>query len=197
MVDVHAPGHQHPGQVLRQEAHGQHRQGEIAVALAKGYAAAQVEVFGHAGRERAQHGDGADVEHPGIAHAHDGAGIAGGFILILREPHGLEDERPLPPGGLEGMIHPQARRAVIIEHADLGVDHTLERDRARRGKVRDIAQVVDDAGHQHKEDHAEAVMRMRLSVKSCAARTRAFCPSSSPARSASSPQATLLTRYWR
>ena len=54
------------------------------------------------------------------------------------------------------MVHTQPRCAVIIQHADLRVDHTLERDRTRGRKVRDIAQVVDYARYQHEEDHAKA-----------------------------------------
>ena len=153
MIDIRSSGHQNPGHELTEVAQqdqrrpgivrfGKRRQGSIPPHM-------PLDPHGQTDHN-------ADQSAPPdrrIAQRHDGAFVALGLEAVGGIPHGLADDRPLIPGGIEIVIHAAARLAVIAQHtayltvgevgAHGSLDHLLGRHaHAVVSKVWDIGKIV-------------------------------------------------------
>ena len=62
----------------------------------------------------------------------------------------------MPPWRLEGVIHSQPRRAVIIKHTDLRLNDPFKGDGACGRQIRNVAQIVDHTGNQNEINDAKS-----------------------------------------
>ena len=94
----------------------------------------------------------------GIAEGENGKTLSGVGIVGHGIIHGAIDDWPFIPWRIEGMIHPQPGRGMIIQHPLLTVENRLKVVSDMRkmpvGKIRKIADQVDSGRHCDKEKNA-------------------------------------------